>query len=241
MFFAACIFINTLYLNASTQANRKKLSVQNENFLKEFIPLAEQASKEVLKERLGIVLIKSFYEHTNVFSPKALDYVNSLAVKYKTDTLQSNLYNFDDFFENLLLRVDEVPAKMITAQAILESGWGRSKAARKTNNFFGITQKSKVGYFVTYNEATNTTFYLKTYNSMQDGIEDFVYNLNTHYAYAKFRELRKTSRDAKEKLKAQELTQGIMRYSEMKERYINKVNVIINKYIPENLEPYISN
>lgn len=234
-----CIFINIIFVNATPETTRKKLSVENENFLKEFIPLAEQANKEVLKERLGLVLIKYFYNFTHTYTPKSVIYINELAVKYKTDTLSSNFENFEDVLNDLLYKIDEIPVKMVTAQAILESGWGRSKAARKTNNFFGLTSKSANGkYFVTHNENTNTTLYLKSYSNVEDGIKDFIYTINTHFAYDKFRQLRETHRDANESLNATELTKGISRYSEMGGKYIAKINIIINKYIPENIDHY---
>lgn len=235
--FAVC-FVNIQSVHAKS-TTRKELSVANEQFLKEFIPQADKANKSVLKERLGIVLIKSFYTYTGSFTTKSIQYINDLAVKYKTDTINIDLQNHYDVLDELLEKVDAVPVKMITAQAIIETGWGRSHAARKTNNYFGLTQKSKVGYLVTYNEESNTSFYLKSYKSIAEGIEDYIYILNTHYAYTKFRKIRNQHRDSKIKLNPEDLSKGIIRYSEMGDRYIAKINLVINRYIPEDINPYL--
>ncbi len=237
---ALCVSVSILQINAANSTTRRKLSAENDQFLKEFIPQAEKANKAVLKERLGIILIKSFYTFTGSFTSKSITYINELAVKYKTDTLQIETQNQYDVLEQLLEKVDAVPIKMITAQAIIESGWGRSNTARKTKNYFGLTQKSKVGYLVTHNESSNTSFYLKSYASISEGIEDYIYILNTHYAYEKFRNLRDQHRDLKEKLNPYELANGVTRYSEMGDKYIAKIHLVLNRYIPENIDAYLS-
>lgn len=235
--FAVCL-INAQEMHAKS-TTRKELSSANEQFLKDFIPQADKANKAVLKERLGIVLIKSFYTYTGAFTTKSIQYINDLAIKYNTDTINIELQNQYEVLNELLEKVDAVPIKMITAQAIIETGWGRSRAARKTNNFFGLTQKSKVGYLVTYNEESGTSFYLKSYPSIAEGIEDYIYILNTHYAYEQFRAIRNQHRDSKLKLNPEDLSQGIIRYSEMGDRYIAKINLVINRYIPEDINPYL--
>ena len=54
-----------------------------------------------------------------------LSYTQNFINKYKTIVLKES-------------RRSDIPAAIIMAQAILESGWGRSSLAVKANNFFGI-------------------------------------------------------------------------------------------------------
>lgn len=67
---------------------------------------------------------------------------------------------------------DRLPIKLAMAQAALESGWGKSKAAVKRKNFFGLMRKDgKPMSFDTAEESIR--FYVKT--------------LTEHKAYAGFR------------------------------------------------------
>ena len=80
------------------------------------------------------------------------------------DNVIPTKYGYQDSFLNQIL-VDAfaqdlgygIPLEIMTAQAILESGWGRSKLSRKHFNYFGIKEYRKgmnSAYMVT-NEVVN--------------------------------------------------------------------------------------
>ncbi len=77
--------------------------------------------KTVKRTFVAMFLLSSFIS-------KAVDdlsYTQNFINKYKTIVLKES-------------RRSDIPAAIIMAQAILESGWGRSSLAVKANNFFGI-------------------------------------------------------------------------------------------------------
>ncbi len=87
-----------------------------------------------------------------------IDYMNSII----EDTRQ----NIDGVV------ADNMPNSIIIAQAILETGYGKSRAARKQNNHFGMSSQNKI----------------MTYDSVEENVEAYFVNLSNHNAYRKLRE-----------------------------------------------------
>ncbi len=141
--------------------------------------------------------------------------------------------------QNLAHKVDEIPEEIVLAQAILESGWGKSGAARSTFNFFGLTSRSQTGNpLVTSSGSTH--YYLKSYNNMHEGIKDYALTINTHWAYKDFRNMRFNYRHQGKSLDPCQLTQGLLRWSERRERYTAKLRLVIRRYLPLDMESFLA-
>ena len=120
---------------------------------------------------------------------------------------------------------------LVPFQAIIESGWGRSNAAKKTHNYFGITTTRRgMGFAVT--ASATTTYFLKAYDHLRAGIEDYALILNTHGAYRTFRELRHQARQELRIPTPHELLPGLIRWSERREAYLAKLALVIDHYLP---------
>lgn len=77
---------------------------------------------------------------------------------------------------------------VVIAQAILESGWGKSSLARKYNNYFGLkcgsTWKGKSVNLATKEEYTKGTYTdiranFRVYDSVEDGVKGYFDFINT--------------------------------------------------------------
>ena len=66
-----------------------------------------------------------------------------------------------------------IPTSLALAQSILETGYGKSYAARSKHNHFGLSKRGKLKKFESAHESV--TYYLET--------------LRNHFAYEKFRDL----------------------------------------------------
>ena len=84
-----------------------------------------------------------------------------------------------------------IPAELIIAVAIHETGYGTSENARINRNLFGITAKSKLDQV----EMRDTTEFedgafedrrraFRSYRTRADSITDFCYRISHHYLYA---------------------------------------------------------
>jgi len=96
-------------------------------------------------------------------------------------------------FENSLLNEnDHVPVEIITAMAVLETGYGKSRFANVANNLFGIRtwdlstpHVKPLGY-----EGDEIKWAVKKYDTKCDSVKHMISILNNLHFYEKFREAR---------------------------------------------------
>ncbi|CAI8711847.1 MULTISPECIES: protein bax [Kosakonia] len=116
----------------------------------------------------------------------------------------------------LLERVDIIPDSMVATMAAAESGWGTSKLARTNNNLFGM----KCAKGACKNGAGKVKGY-SHFNSVQESVEAYVVNLNTHAAYASFRKSRAQLRKADQEVTATNMIHKLKGYSTRGASYNN--------------------
>lgn len=117
----------------------------------------------------------------------------------------------------LLRRVDAVPPSLALAQAALESGWGTSSGAQRAHSMFGhMSISTDPGRSV-----------LRRFDSMPDAVAAYVHNLNTHRAYAPFRETRARQRAHDLPADGHALAGALLRYSVRGESYVRDVRALI--------------
>lgn len=234
------ILFHVLSSNAATYRN-VRLTEKNKEFLQMMIPQVKFVNHGIFLQRRTLENNLRYFIKTGILTNEDIATVNGIAVRYHYDEFNPTQYRSKDqvieYFNGLLERVDVIPEKMIIAQGIIESGWGRSRSARECNNYFGLTCRNCTGYVVTSNP--NATYYLKKYNTLGDCIQDFAFILNTKSSYQPFRKIRARMRKNKEPLHSQKLSAGLINYSEVGYVYINKVNFVINKYLPNDLIYYM--
>lgn len=230
-------------LSASFAAEYKvvKLTENNKEFLQMMIPQVKYVNHGIYLQRKTIENNKNYFVKTGILTVDDVNTINGLAARYKYDEFKVADFKTKEqvlaYFDGLLERVDIIPEKMIIAQGIIESGWGRSKSAKECNNYFGLTCRDCGGYVVTSNP--NATYYLKKYETLGDCIQDFSNILNTKSSYLPFRKLRSKMRKEGKELNSQELAGGLVNYSEMGYKYIYKVTFVIHKYLSNDLFYYM--
>ena len=108
------------------------------------------------------------------------------------------------------------PTSLVIAQASLESAWGKSKVAQKSNNLFGMKSFNSGEPRI---KSTGSTYYRK-YESVEESIRDYVINLSRHDAY---RPLRRSINNGEETLS---LIRHLVVYGDSKE-YPNELRKVI--------------
>lgn len=76
---------------------------------------------------------------------------------------------------------------VILSQAALESGWGSSSLATRSNNFFGITASGKANEFWKGKSVVGNNKYklkFRVYNNPADGFSDFARLISSKYKAA---------------------------------------------------------
>tara|TARA_B100000902_G_scaffold156720_1_gene153025 strand:- start:4828 stop:5538 length:711 start_codon:yes stop_codon:yes gene_type:complete len=128
-----------------------------------------------------------------------------------------------------------VPIEMVTAQAALESAWGKSRFAVKANNLFGIrTFSSEVPHLLPEGVKKWPGWGVRKFKSKCASVQEYIRLLNEHPAYKEFRELRKQLLKDGEKLDAKALVRTLDKFStteDYDQRVINimgKVKNVLN-------------
>lgn len=132
-----------------------------------------------------------------------------------------------DAIEMLLRRVDVVPVSMALAQAATESGWGTSRFAVAGNNLFGIWCYKPGCGIVPSRRVASASHEVARFDSPAHSVRAYFRNINTHPAYRSFRDRRQQLRSSGQPLSGMELVDGLGRYSERGDLYIEQIRTMI--------------
>ena len=114
-----------------------------------------------------------------------------------SDTNEQFIASLDTCIDYVYLSVSlerQLPRKLILAQAILESAWGKSRFANEGNNLFGIRtfDKSQEHLLpITWDPNEWPGWGVKVYESKCASVRDYVRIINEVWAYEELREARK--------------------------------------------------
>ncbi len=215
----------------------------HKEFLARFLPEIHLANNEILKERNHILDMKESLDKQDKLTESQLAELNTYIQIYRINGFESNTIPSDTMLNNaimkLLHRVDIIPVRLVMAQAIIESGWGSSSFAQEGNNYFGVHCYTD-GCGVRPEGKDSANFYVKTYPSEMAGIQDYLWILNTGFAYRGLRDTRAHLRAKDKPINPIALAQGLSRYSEKGEEYVKMVSNIIRNYIPDNVNQLLS-
>jgi Bax protein len=130
------------------------------------------------------------------------------------------------FIDQLLVRVDVVPASLVIAQAAEESGWGTSRFAVRGNNLFGMRVYDGRGLVPRARER-GEKFKVATYGSVRESIADYINNLNTGENYLDLRMTRRDLRRRGQPATGAALASGLASYSSRGPGYVESIRAII--------------
>lgn len=124
-------------------------------------------------------------------------------------------------------RVDMVPVPLALVQAATESGWGRSRFATEGNNLFGHWCYVPGCGLVPARRNEEAVHEVAAFDSVSDAVSRYLYNLNTHAAYAPLRVIRARMRQQGKSPTAMALADGLLLYSERREEYVDEIKTVI--------------
>jgi Bax protein len=184
-------------------------------FIATILPLALRVNEHVAMDRSFVLAARNCLK-----AGAAL----SAAAKARLDQLDTR-YRGDGRIEELLRRVDIVPLSLVLAQAAIESGWGTSEPAVRRNAVFGeyaMQEDTPRGALKPVKR-----YMLRKFATLEDAVESYVLNLNSHRAYGAFRAERAALRRADKPVQGEALAAGILAYSERGKDYVDQVRDLI--------------
>ncbi len=143
--------------------------------------------------------------------------------------IKSRYFVEGDDFDELIRRVDAVPVPLALAQAAIESGWGTSRFARDGNALFGQWTWARRGGLVPKQRDEGAKHSIRAFRQVVDSISAYVRNLNTHTAYARFRNVRAAIRRVGGRLDSITLSTTLDRYSQRGAAYVDDIRGIIRR------------
>jgi Bax protein len=189
-------------------------------FIAYILPSYQQVSSDILSQRKQLEKLKQQLEEGILLSEGQTDWLQTVASQYKQDL--SN--DISDDIDRLLVRVDILPPELVLSQAATESGWGTSRLARKSNNYFGhFCQSSGCGF----GPYRANVVRAKAFSSPTMAVRAYMQNLNSHPAYSKVRQLRADMRANEQPMDAVVLAKGLRRYSSLGDGYVKRIQGMI--------------
>ena len=199
-------------LAAVTDTDRRKAL-----FIQTILPMALAVNQKLRAHRAALEDLKAKGETLNEAEQAWLRVVAARHKNAKPDP------------KTLLEKIAPLPVALIIAQAAVESGWGTSRFAREGNALFGQWTWEPGAGIVPEAREEGKNHAVKSYSRLIDSVWDYANNLNTHRAYADFREARAKRLKAGKPLRALPLIETLEEYSERGAAYLDLLQGIIER------------
>lgn len=197
----------------------KTANEKRETFIRAVLPMILAVNERIAIERRYLLELRRRADSDEALPAADQAWLVALSERYKITGKNKKLD-----WAALLERVDVVPPSLALAQSIVETGWGASPPARRSNALFGM-----IG-----GDGTDTAK-LAAFETVYASVAAYVHNLNTYGAYGDFRRQRATLRNDGKAPDGQVLAITLQRYSELGLEYTRHIQGVIEK---ESLKPF---
>lgn len=204
---------------AESVGQRKQIFL---DFVQDYI---EEQNRLITLDRVRLLSIDEALRSGGALAEASSEWLSDLASRY--ETTESDFENQQAWLNELLFRVDIVPASLVLAQAANESAWGTSRFVREGNNIFGQWCFQPGCGIVPQQRRPGATHEVRRFATLHDAMEAYFTNINTNNNYQFFRELRQTMKLQQRELDSLVLAFGLSRYSQRGRNYVDELQTII--------------
>ena len=204
-------------------AEYKDVKAKKATFFEYMNERVRLANDEVWQERLFLLAALEKFESSGL-SEEETEQIKILGQYYKQpppDQLTT------EYFNELLVKVDIVPASLVLAQAANESGWGTSRFAVEGRNFFGIWCYQPGCGLKPKHRNSGSKHEVRKFRSVLEGVRFYIHNINIGHAYDDLRDMRAQVREEEKRPTGLLLAGGLSRYSERGEEYVKEIRSMI--------------
>ena len=205
-------------LNWKNNFTKKKIK-----FIETLLPLISYQNQKIIVERKRLFEIYDYLDVQKTLHKGDIIFLKNIAKKYLINSKNKHKI---DLVEELLQSVDIIPNSIVLAQAANESGWGSSRFAKEHNALFGQYTYDEKNGVVPLRRDKGKRYLIRYFSSIDKSVESYFKNINTHYAYEKFRQIRSEMNKNNLGLNVKLLTQHLDAYAK-DEFYVETINSII--------------
>ena len=222
--------INPRWRSASQEL---PVSHKKELFYRAMLPLILHANSMVLDRRSRLLEIKEALAAGDEIAPDDLEALRSGAVLLRAADEETAAElgpedeNFAKVLDEMLYKLDVIPPGLALGQAAYESGYGTSRFAVEGNALFGQWTYGGKGLVPEQQRKSLGDHRIAAFDWPFDSVRGYFINLMSHPAYEDFRRLRAEARAAGRPLSSMELADGLIRYSERGQEYVDTLKGMI--------------
>ncbi|MBY6203494.1 glucosaminidase domain-containing protein [Halomonas denitrificans] len=199
-------------------------------FFEFLAPLVREENARVAAQRERLLALEARLEAGQAPGWWAGRWLRARAIEYELEADPER--TVEETVAALKLRIDTVPPALAMVQAAAESAWGRSRFARQANNLFGQWCYEPGCGMVPRRRSKGARHEVAAFESPRQSVRRYLHNLNTHPAYAPLRRIRAGLREAGEPPRALALADGLIRYSERRQAYVDEIKAVIRTNRP---------
>jgi len=200
-----------------------KNSKEAHNYFSEYIyELTKKENIKILEDRNFVRNLLTSNNLKATITDIELKKLNKLKKRYRI----KELYDLKSY----MMKIDVIPPSMSIAQAAVESAWGKSRFTKKANNIFGHWTYNAKNGIVPQRREEGSKHFIRIFSSIQDSLRAYMLNLNRHAAYKSFHKKRYETRIKNKKPMGIELSQTIIKYSGIGEKYLAILKSVIKKH-----------
>ncbi len=199
-------------------------------FYRVILTLILYENEAVLREREKLLAILDTRSDDGSFSPQQMNRLNKLAHNYRVIKEELEEPLSEEQIQELIIRVDTVPPSLALAQAAHESGYATSRFAYTANALFGQWDWSADAIKPQQQRKGMGNYGIRKFDQPIDSVRAYIWNLNTHRAYAGFRKERASQRGEQRglaKMDSQKLAGTLTSYSERGAEYTEELKSTI--------------
>jgi len=207
---------------ADTETVQFKKSI----FYRVILTLILYENEAVLREREKLLAILDSRAEDGSFSTEQSDSLNRLAHNYRIIKEKTADPLSEEQIRELSNRIDTVPPSLALAQAAHESGYATSRFAYTANALFGQWDWSANSVKPQQQRKGMGNYGIRKFDQPIDSVRAYIWNLNTHRAYAGFRKERASQRGEQRGLitmNSQKLADTLTSYSERGTEYTEEL------------------
>ena len=200
-------------------------------FYRVILTLILYENEAVLREREKLLAILETRGDDGIFPDDQTERLNRLAHSYRVIKEESEVPLTEEQIQELLSRVDMVPPSLALAQAAHESGYATSRFAYSANALFGQWDWSADSIKPQQQRKGMGNYGIKSFDQPIDSVRSYIWNLNTHRAYAGFRKVRAAQRGGQQgriTLDSKKLADTLTSYSERGTEYTEELKSTIS-------------
>ena len=186
------------------------------------LPIIHESNRLILDDREMVINIEKKFLRADLNENEVNETVR-LAVKYKLDYSTIDL----KLFRDLKQRINIIPVSLALAQAIVESGWGQSRFALEGNALYGQWTTNEQKGIIPEDRDEDKTHAVRKFENLQQSVQAYMHNINTHRAYYSFRVVRRIAERVQYTDPISAKVKFLAAYAEIGQEYVDKLELII--------------